>query len=73
MNENHNELREWPRCPISILAKNPRRKVFFNPLVPNAPFFSSEIFTVFLCFQGAEKGCIGKKWVTFYKELIASF
>ena len=39
---------------------------FFNPFVPNALFLyhlkTSENFTVFRCFQGVEKGCIGK-WV----------
>ena len=38
-----------------------------NPLVPKAPFpyplKTSENFTVFLCFQGVEKGCIGNEWV----------
>ena len=30
---------------------------FYNPLK------SSKNFAVFWCFQGVEKGCIGKKWV----------
>ena len=38
-----------------------------NPLLPNAPFpyplKTSENFTVFQCFQGVEKGCIGNEWV----------
>ena len=38
-----------------------------NPFVPNAPFLyplkTSEKFTVFWCFQGVEKGCIGNDWV----------
>ena len=38
-----------------------------NQFVPNAPFFyclkPSENRKVFCCFQGVEKGCIGKKWV----------
>ena len=37
-----------------------------NPFVPNAPFLyplkTSENPTVFWCFQGLEKGCIGNKW-----------
>ena len=37
------------------------------PFIPNAPILyslkASEIFTVFWCFQGVEKGCIGNKWV----------
>ena len=41
---------------------------FLNPFVPNATFFyplkTSENLTVFWCFQGVEKGCIGNKWVT---------
>ena len=39
----------------------------FNPLAPNLPFLYplkiSEILTVFWCFQGVEKGCIGKELV----------
>ena len=38
-----------------------------NPLVPNAPFLyplkTSENLSVFWCFQGVKKGCIGKEWV----------
>ena len=40
---------------------------FFNPFVANAPFLyhlkASENSTVFWCFQGVEKGCIGNEWV----------
>ena len=39
----------------------------FNPFVPSSPFFcplkTSKNVTVFWCFQGVEKGCIGNKWV----------
>ena len=39
-----------------------------NPFAPNAPLLYplkiSENLTVFWCFQGVEKGCIGNKWVT---------
>ena len=39
----------------------------FNPFVPNSPFLyplkTSENLTVFWCFQGVEKECIGNKWV----------
>ena len=35
-------------------------KMQFNPFVPNAPFL---YLTVFWCFQGVEKGCIGNEWV----------
>ena len=42
------------------------RRSLINPLVPNAAFLyplkASENRKVF-CFQGVEKGCIGKKWV----------
>ena len=38
-----------------------------NPFVPNAPFLyplkTSESHKVFWCFQGVEKGCIGKEGV----------
>ena len=37
-----------------------------NPFVPNAPFpyplKTLENLTVFWCFQGVEKGCIGNEW-----------
>ena len=59
---------------ISHIQKGEKLTVFqecppshFNPFVSNAPFFYpmkiSENVTVFLCFQGVEKGCIGNKWV----------
>ena len=35
------------------------RKNYFSSFVPNAPF---PYLTVFWCFQGVEKGCIGNKW-----------
>ena len=46
----------------------------FSPFVPNAPFLyllkTSEKLTVFWCFQGVEKGCIGNEWVkVFMKSL----
>ena len=35
----------------------------FNPFIPNAPFLyllkTTEILTIFWCFQWIEKGCIG--------------
>ena len=38
-----------------------------NPFVLNAPFLyslrTSKNLKVFWCFQGIEKGCIGKRWV----------
>ena len=44
-----------------------------NTFVPNAPFLyplkTSENLTVFWCFQGVEKECIGNKWVK--QELIS--
>ena len=43
----------------------------FNPIVHNAPFLyplkTSENLTVFWCFRGVEKGCIGNEWV---KEIV---
>ena len=45
----------------------PRDMKWINPFVPNAPFLyplkTSENRKVFWCFQGVEKGCIGKIWV----------
>ena len=61
---------------ISIMDKCSCNKV--NPFVPNAPFLCpleiSENLTVFWCFQGVEKGCIGNKCVkviytVFFSEL----
>ena len=47
---------------------------FFNPFVPSAPFLyplkTSENLKVFLCFQGAEKWCIGNEWVNIQIENI---
>ena len=38
----------------------------FNSFISNAPFLcplkTSENLTVFLCFQGVEKGCTGNEW-----------
>ena len=38
-----------------------------NPFISNAPFLylmkTSENLTVFWCFQGVEKGCIGNEWI----------
>ena len=43
----------------------------FNPFVSNAPFLhplkTSEKLTIFWCSQGVEKGCIGNKWVNFFR------
>ena len=45
-----------------------------NPFIPNAPFIyplkTPENLTVFWCFQGVEKGCIGYKWINSYLKLI---
>ena len=51
--------------------------LLLNLFFPNAPFSNplktSETLTVFWCFQGVEKGCIGKKWVnSLYKSSIPS-
>ena len=38
---------------------------YFNPFIANAPFLyslkTSENLTIFRCFQGVEKECIGNK------------
>ena len=42
------------------------RLYLFNPSLPSAPFLypiKTENLTVFRCFHGVEKGCIGEKWV----------
>ena len=55
------------RKPIIRIRKTPDTKKWLNPFVPNALFFyplkTSENLTVFWCFQGVEKGCIGNEWV----------
>ena len=50
----------------------------FNPFVPSAPFLNpqrtSENRKDFLCFQGAEKGCIGNESVNFiFRNLLFVF
>ena len=44
----------------------------FNPFTPNAPVLcplkTSENRMVSWCFQGVEKGCIGKEWVNISNE-----
>ena len=51
-------------------------KLKFNPFVLNAPFLctlkTSENRKVFWCFQAAEKGCIGNKWVNLWKNMSRS-
>ena len=47
-----------------------------NPFAPNALFLgprkTSQNCKVFWCFQGVEKGCIGKKWVKHRQLIITS-
>ena len=51
----------------TLLMKTKIKKI--NPFVPNAPFLyplkTSENLTVFWCFQGVGKRCIGSKWIKF--------
>ena len=59
--------------PIFLLSITEKRnsarivEILFNPFFPNATFFyplkTSENRKVFQCFQGVEKGCIGKEWI----------
>ena len=48
-------------------------KGFIDSFVPNAPFLyplkTSENLTVFWCFQGVGKECIGSKWVKTDKKM----
>ena len=50
---------------------------WLNPFFPNAPFFyplkTSENLTIFWCFQGVEKGCIGNEWVNVLSSLKTSW
>ena len=61
-----------------LLWSHDARYFEVNPIVPNAPCLyplkTSQRLTVFWCFQGAEKGYIGNKWVnskTNYLAIIA--
>ena len=51
--------------------------LLFNPFVSNAPLLyplkTSENLTLFWCFHGIEKGCIGNKWVKVKSSTIAKF
>ena len=51
-------------------VRKPRNEICINPFVPNAPFLyplkTSENLSVFWCFQGVEKGCLGNEWVKPY-------
>ena len=74
----------WPSDTINKTfennAKNPKEfqklcnqsSLIINPFAPSAPFLyplkTSEHLTVFWCFQGVEKGCIGDKWVNLFKK-----
>ena len=50
------------QCTLSLPPGNNRK--------PNAPFLypmkTAENLTVFCCFQGVDKECIGNKWVKFF-------
>ena len=41
-----------------------------NPFIPKTPFLyhlkTSDNLTIFWCFQGVEKGCIGNEWVNIF-------
>ena len=47
-----------------------RNHRYINSLVPNSPFLyplkHRKTLTVFWCFQGIEKGCIGNEWVKWH-------
>ena len=49
--------------------------LIFDPFVPDTPFLYpqkiSENLTVFCCFQGVEKVCIGNEWVNWIIILVA--
>ena len=50
--------------------------LIINPFVPNAPFLyprkHQKALTIFWCFQGVEKGCIGNEWVKFRHVFLCS-
>ena len=52
---------------LSVILVHKYSRIPFNPFVPNAPFLyplkTSEKLSVFLCFQGVEKECIGNNWL----------
>ena len=57
------------RVLMEVLIGSWEKVVFLsvNPFVPNASFLYAlktlETLTVFSCFRGVEKGCIGSEWV----------
>ena len=61
----HHFFEQWKICGqlLENLLLFPMR---INPFLPYAPFLyplkTSENLTVFWCFQGVAKGCIGSKW-----------
>ena len=56
--------------PANLIKWVQQLLILINSFVPNAPFFfrlkTSENRKVFRCFQGIEKGCIGKEWVQIF-------
>ena len=65
VNGKHHFFEQWKICGqlLENLLLFPMR---INPFLPYAPFLyplkTSENLTVFWCFQGVAKGCIGSKW-----------
>ena len=67
-----NSSEKFPK--IHRKTREPGNFNFIKPFVPNALFIyllnTSENLTVFWCFQGVEKECIGSEWVK--KRLVFS-
>ena len=68
---------EWLDKYYKVLNQNHLLNLGFNPFAPNAPFpyplTPSETLTIFWCFQGVEKGCIGNEWVNVTFTIIIFF
>ena len=68
-------LRKWLLVVVNYFHKKPSKmfdgvpNTLLNPFVPNESFFyplkTSGNLKIFLCFEGVDKECIGKKWVKF--------
>ena len=60
-------ISQFPICDLELISKNMFVFRFLDPFAPNLPFLYTlktwKNLTVFWCFQGVEKWCIGSKWV----------
>ena len=59
---------------INVISSYETNNWEINSFVPDGPFLyplkTSDNLTVFLCFQGVEKGWIGNKWVKYGEKFL---